>query len=175
MDLATLSNEELLSGLHSLVGQGRVVLARLLAHLSEVEERRLDLAFACSSLFDFCVRRLRMSDDEACRRVAAARLVRRFPLALGMIERGEIHLTSLLLLRDHLTDENHEELLGEAGGLTKNEVQHLIAARFPRPDAPCLIRPVSSVSRIEPLSTERYKVQFTASAELGRSSSAPRT
>jgi 5-methylcytosine-specific restriction endonuclease McrA len=192
MNLTIMSNEELLSGLQTLVGQGRLVLARLLAHLGEVEERRLDLASACSSLFDFCVRRLGMGEDEACRRVAAARLVRRFPVALGMIERGEIHLTSLLLLREHLTDENHEELLGTATGLTKNEVLHLIAARFPRPDAPCLIRPlpaepalspqptdmrsggvkvpalphVSSASRIEPLSTERYKVQFTASAEL---------
>jgi 5-methylcytosine-specific restriction endonuclease McrA len=193
MNLTTVSNEELLSGLQTLVGQGRVVLARLLAHLGEVEERRLDLASACSSLFDFCVRRLGMGDDEACRRVAAARLVRRFPVALGMIERGEIHLTSLLLLREHLTDENHEELLSAATSLTKNEVQHLIAARFPQPDAPCLIRPlpvwptlsqqamgtesaaassafhpVSSASRVVPLSTERYKVQFTASAELRR-------
>jgi 5-methylcytosine-specific restriction endonuclease McrA len=108
-----------------------------------------------------------------------------------MIERGEIHLTSLLLLREHLTNENHEELLGAANGLTKNQVQHLIAARFPRPDAPCLIQPLpagptlsppttgmalaaptpafppgSFASRVEPLSTERYKVQFTASAEL---------
>jgi hypothetical protein len=188
--LSSLSNEELLSDLHSLVGQGRVVLARLLAHLGEVEERRLDLQSACSSLFDFCVRRLGMGDDEACRRVAAARLARRFPIALGMIERGEIHLTSLLLLREHLTNENHEEVLGAARGLSKNGVQHLIAARFPRPDAPCLIQPLpagpslpppelsmasvapaafpsaSSSSRVVPLSTERYKVQFTASAEL---------
>jgi len=104
MKLADLSNEELLSGLDALVGQGRILLARLLAHLGEVEDRRLDLQSAYSSLFDFCVRRLRMSDDEACRRVAAWRLVRRFPLALGMIERGEIHLTALLLLREHLTD-----------------------------------------------------------------------
>src|SRR5262245_11750223 len=111
MNLENLSNEELLSGLHALVGQGRVVLARLLAYLGEVEERRLDLESACSSLFDYCVRRLGMSEDEACRRVAGARLVRRFPIALGMIERGELHLTALLLLREHLTGENHEELL----------------------------------------------------------------
>jgi len=42
MRLAELSNEALLSELHSLVGQRRVLLARLLAHLCEVEERRLD-------------------------------------------------------------------------------------------------------------------------------------
>src|SRR5882757_4969445 len=180
MKLARLTDQELLSGLQALVGQGRVLLARLLAYLGEVEERRLDLQSACSSLFDFCIRRLGLSDDEACRRVAASRLARRFPLALSMIERGEIHLTALLLLRERLTDDNHEDLLRAAAGKTKAQVQELLAARFPRPDVPSLIqtlpeptapRPEATASaprtaRVEPLSPERYKVQFTASAEL---------
>src|SRR5215471_5001181 len=116
MNLTELSNEQLLSGLLTLVGQGRAILARLLGYLGEVEERRLDLESACSSLFDFCVRRLAMSEDEAWRRVAAARLTRRFPVVLEMIAQGKIHLTALLLLRDYLTNENHEELLLAAAG-----------------------------------------------------------
>ena len=52
MKLEELSNEQLLSGLHGLIGQGRTLLARLLAYLGEVEERRLDLESACSSLAD---------------------------------------------------------------------------------------------------------------------------
>jgi hypothetical protein len=99
MNLAHLSNDALLAGVRSLADQGRRGLARLLAHLGEVEERRLDLESACGSLFDFCVRRLSMSEEEAWRRVAAARLVRRFPTARSMIERGEIHLTGLLMRR----------------------------------------------------------------------------
>jgi hypothetical protein len=83
-----LSNEELLSNLHAVVGQG----ARLLAYLAEVEERRLDLESACSSLYEFCVRRLGFSEDEAYRRVSAARIGRRFPIALDMIERGELQV-----------------------------------------------------------------------------------
>jgi len=141
MKLEELSNEQLLSGLHAVIGQGRTLLARLLAYLGEVEERRLDLESACSSLFDFCVRRLAMSEDEACRRVAAARLTKRFPVALGMIERGELHLTGLLLLRDYLTAENHERLLQAAAGKTKAEIQQLVAAYFPRRDAPSFIEP----------------------------------
>ena len=140
MNLAHLSNEELLAGVRGLVSQGRTVLARLLAYLGEVEERRLDLQSACSSLFEFCLRRLGMSEDEACRRVAAARLVRRFPVALGMIERGEIHLTGLLMLRDHLTDEGGEQLLRAAAGKSKGELQHLLAELFPRPDVPASIQ-----------------------------------
>jgi hypothetical protein len=136
MNLTHLSNDELLAGVHTLAGQGRVVLARLLAYLGEVEERRLDLRSACSSLFDFCLRRLGLSDDEACRRVAAARIVRRFPAALGMLERGEVHLTGLLMLRDHLTLERGEELLRAACGKSRRELQHLLARLFPRPDVP---------------------------------------
>jgi len=71
MKLARLSDQELLSGLQALVGQGRVLLARLLAYLGEVEERRLDLQSACSSLFDFCIRRLADQDRATMRRAAA--------------------------------------------------------------------------------------------------------
>src|SRR4051794_24362982 len=125
MRLTDVSNEKLLADLHALVGQGSALLARLLVYLGEVEERRLDLEGACSSLFDFCVRRLGMGEDEACRRVAAARIVRRFPMTLAMIERGELHLTALLLLRDHLTDDHHEELLRAAAGKTKSQIKEL--------------------------------------------------
>jgi hypothetical protein len=196
MNLADLSNDELLVGIHSLVGQGRQLLARLLAYLGEVEERRLDLQSACSSLFDFCVRRLGMSEDEACRRVAAARLVRRFPIALGMIERGEMYLTGLLMLREHLSPQNGEGLLRAAAGKSKSELQHLLAERFPRPDVPSRLELIggpsqaslggttpmawersesaspaqradaSSRSRIEPLAPARYRVEFTANAGL---------
>ncbi|WP_394851192.1 HNH endonuclease [Pendulispora rubella] len=122
-----------------------------------------------------------MSDDEACRRVAASRIARRFPLALNMLERGDLHLTALLLLRDYLTQDNHEELLRAAAGKTKGQVQELLATYFPRPDVPSLMgrlpdaaaQPATGTSgraakttRVEPLSPERYKVQFTASSEL---------
>ena len=147
MNLTDLTNDQLISGLHALVGHGRKVLAGLLAYLGEVEQRRLDLESACSSLFDFCVRRLGMGDDEACRRVAGARLVRRFPVALAMIERGQLHLTALLLLRDHMTDDNHLKLLGAASGKSKSEVQHLLAQRFPRPDAPSRIQILPDTAR----------------------------
>ncbi|HEV3193028.1 MAG TPA: HNH endonuclease signature motif containing protein [Polyangiaceae bacterium] len=191
MNFENVSNEELLLGLRALVAQGHQVLAHLLAYLGEVEERRLDLESACSSLFDFCVRRLGMSEDEACRRVGAARLVRKFPIAFAMIERGQIHLTALLLLGRHLTEGNHEEVLQAATHKTKSEVEHLIAERFPRPDVPVLVQPLRPLAftpgspqavvgsmatviaapeprapRMEPLAPERYRVQFTASAEL---------
>jgi hypothetical protein len=189
MKLTDLSDVQILEGLKSLVGQGRAVLARLLAHLVEVEERRLHLEAACPSLFQFCVQRLGMSEDEACRRIHAARLVRCFPDLLVRIERGELTLSTVGLLRDALTESNYSELVEAAAGKTKAEVQALLAKQSPRPDVPAVITavptqpPIPAVgaavvpapvaasgpyAQLSPLSETRHKVQFTASDELRR-------
>jgi hypothetical protein len=114
--------------------------ARIIAHLAAVEERRLHLEAGNSSLFDYCCRRLGLSENEAFYRITAARLARRFPAIFGLIERRALHLTAVCLLRDYLTPENHRELLEEASGKTKLQVLEMLARRFPRPDVVSTIR-----------------------------------
>jgi len=114
--------------------------ARIIAHLAAVEERRLHLEAGSSSLFDYCCQRLRLSESEAFHRITAARLARRFPAIFGLIEQRSVHLTAVCLLRDYLTPENHRELLEEASGKTKLQVQELLARRFPRPEVASTIR-----------------------------------
>src|SRR5688572_19409829 len=96
--LEQVSDDDLLRSVCRLVGQSNRVLAALLAHLAEVEARGLHRVRACASLHTYCVYELRMPEDTAFRRVAASRWTRRFPPLLGAVERGEIHLTGLLLL-----------------------------------------------------------------------------
>jgi hypothetical protein len=122
MSLTHLSDEALVASLASVCADERRLLARLIQHLVEVEDRRLHLKAACSSMFDFCVRRLGMSEGGAFRRLNAARLVRRFPGMVNAIERGELHLSSLVLLRDHLTEANVEALVAATRGKSKREV-----------------------------------------------------
>ncbi|MDB5219174.1 MAG: hypothetical protein JWO86_7101, partial [Myxococcaceae bacterium] len=140
-----LSDEELVSSLHAICADGRRLLARLLVHLGEIEERSLHLKSACPSLFEFCIRRLGMSEGEAFRRIAAARLVKRFPSLLARIESGALHLTAVVLLREHFTETNVDELADAASGKTKRELEELLARRAPRPDVASMIRklPVS--------------------------------
>ncbi len=40
---------------------------------------------------------------------------------------GHVHLTGLRLLAPHLTAENHCEVLAEAAGKTKREIEELVA------------------------------------------------
>ena len=150
--LGDLSAEELLARLLGHVGKGHVWCAEVIAYLVEVDERRLDRVHACSSLWDFCTRKLGMSEGEAHRRIAAARTVRRFPQALGYIERGEIHLCALYALRKHLTNDNVDELLREASGKSTREVEEMVAARFPRPDVPTCVEPIATHVPLSPVS-----------------------
>lgn len=174
--LSRLADDELLRQVDSVVATQRQQLARLLLLLGEIEERRLHLSRGYSSLFDFCTAALRFSDGEAFRRIAAARLARRFPVVLGQVARGEIHLTGLVLLREHLTDDNHAELLAAARHRSKREIQGLLAEHFPRPDVKCSVRklpaPREEVASSLPSWTPAAAVAET-SARTPETSSAP--
>src|SRR5262249_37289726 len=103
------------------------------------------------------------------------------------------HLTGLFLLSPHLNDANAEGLLAVARGMSRRELEKMLAIRFPRPDVPPTIHRVEpgpsltlscpgtgtatqhprgaepsgeARARLEPLSAERYRVEFTASAAL---------
>jgi 5-methylcytosine-specific restriction endonuclease McrA len=161
MQQVSLSDEELVSQLASLCLEGRQLVARLIVHLIEVEDRALDKKSACSSMWAFCTERLKMSEGETSRRLNAVRLVRRFPSVLGRIERGEVHLSALRQLGPYLKEENFDAILDDAKGKTRTQLEEMIARRFPRPNAPTVEIP----ARIEPLSATGVLVQMTLSAE----------
>jgi hypothetical protein len=140
--------------------------ARILAHLAEVEERRLHLLAAFPSMYAYCLRRLGLSEDEACRRITCARLAWRFPVIFTLVESRGLHLSGLYLLRRHLTEGNHAELLQAACGKTKKQVEEVVAIRFPLPDVPSTIRKLPDIqpfSRIEQRSAETFRIQINAS------------
>src|SRR5688500_11675432 len=140
--LAGLSDAELLTATRRLVGRANQLLASLLAHLAEVEARGIHRARACASLYTYCIYELRFSEDEAFRRVSAARLVRRFPALLDAIATGELHLTGLLMLGPHLTPDNLVEVLALAKHRTARELAPLVRRLDPVPAAPPRIEPL---------------------------------
>jgi hypothetical protein len=113
-----------------------------LEHLAEVDARGLHRTLSCSSLYTYCIYELRFSEDAAVRRSAAAKLVQRFPAILHAVARGEIHLTGLLMLGPHLTDENHVEVLARARFRTKREIATLVRRLAPLPAVPDRVAPL---------------------------------
>jgi hypothetical protein len=116
------------------------VTAHLVAHLVEIDARKIHEAEASGSLHAYCVEVLRLSDSEAYLRIRAAVLARHFPLVLDMICDGSTNVSCLKLLSPHLTIENHAALLAEASGKRKSEVETMVARLAPRPDVPTSMR-----------------------------------
>lgn len=85
MQVEDLSDDALVTQMAAACRAERRLIADIVGFLVEVEDRRLDLRSGCSSLFDYCVRSLEMSEGTAFRRINAARLVRRFPCLLACL------------------------------------------------------------------------------------------
>ena len=215
--LQSIPDDELLHHLAELMRQSRRVEADIVAHIAEVDERRLYAREAFPSMFAYCTDVLHLSEAEAYLRISAARASREHPMLLTMLADGRLHLTAIAKLAPHLTRENRDGLLERATHKSKRQIEEQIAEIAPRPDVPVMVRKLpekrtlpaagllvvpncgdglgqgvaqvpmlelgpDGVAAPEPkvrwddtvpsppivqlLSPGRYKVQFTASAEL---------
>jgi hypothetical protein len=148
--LAHVSDSILLRDLRSLLSRERATTAELLAHLAEIDDRRLYAAAGHPSMFAWCVEELHLSEDSACKRIRAARAARQFPALFAMLADGRLHLSALVMLAPCLTPENSEGLLAAATHRSKAGIELLLAERFPRPDLPARIEAISAVLAIDP-------------------------
>ena len=209
--LDVLSDDVLLARLREVLARSRRVEADLVAHIAEVDARRLYLREACPSMHVYATERLHLSDAEAYLRITVARVSRRVPVALAMLADGRLHLSAITKLAPHLRNEGAEALLVRAARRSKREIELLLAELAPKPDVPSLVRrlpgpaspanpsqlgpdgvmppgsprgPVGAPSpavdppaastpaapsrpaAVVPIAPARYKVQFTAGAEL---------
>jgi len=138
--LQSLPDDELLRRLSGVVQLGRGNEADLVAHLAEVDERRLYARSAVPSLFAYCTEVLHFSEPEACLRIAVARASKRHPVLLTMLGEGRIHLSGIATLAPHLTAENRDVLLARATHRSKRQIEELAAELSPQPDVPERIR-----------------------------------
>jgi hypothetical protein len=138
--LTSFSDDELLRRLSDLLGMSRRDEADLVAHIGEVDRRRLYAREASPSMFVYCTEVLHLSEAEAYLRIAAARASREHPLLLTLLADGRLHLTAIAKLAPHLTLENCEAILKRATHRSKREIEELVAELSPRPDAPAVMR-----------------------------------
>src|SRR5215216_371922 len=113
-ELSHLADEKLLCDLESLMARDRAGTAMLLAHIAEVDARRLYAPAGHPSMFAYCVDARHLSEDAAYRRIRAARAARQFPALFTAIEDGRLHLAGTCLLAPHLAAENLDELIEAA-------------------------------------------------------------
>jgi hypothetical protein len=146
LNLQHLSDRALLAETTRAAAGERRATGHLVALLSEVDARTLYLGQGCSSLFTYCTQVLHLSEHAAYARIEAARAARRFPLVLDRLVSGELTLTAVGLLRQHLTTENHREILDAARHKSKREIELLVAGLSPKPAVPNSIRRLPSAT-----------------------------
>ena len=123
--LECLSDDELLGNLGDLLRQSRRVESALVAHIGEVDQRRLYAREASPSMFAFCTQVLHLSEAEAYLRIEVARASRKHPVLLEMLSDGRLHLSGIAKLAPHLTEHNRDSLLVRAAGKSKRQIEEL--------------------------------------------------
>ena len=136
-----LADQDLLASLPVLAAGERTATAQLVAHLAALRLRpSLYAAQGYGSLFAYCRHALRLSEDTAANRIAAAKACLKFPLILPLLASGELSLSAVRMLRPHLTAENHERVLARARNARRVDIERLVAELAPRPDVPASVR-----------------------------------
>jgi hypothetical protein len=138
--ITKLSDDELLRRLSELLSQSRRVEAELVAHIGEVDARRLYAERASSSMFSYCQDVLNLSEHEAYLRITVARASRKHPVLLEMLADGRLHLSGIAKLVPVLTEANQEMLLSRAAYKSKRKIEELVAELSPKPDVPSSMR-----------------------------------
>ena len=140
--LSHLSDKVLLSNLRALVVQGREQTAALLAHLAEVEARKLYVPDGYPSMYEYCVRKLHFSEDGALKRIRVARKARLHPALFTAIADGRVSLSAALMLVPNLTGANANDLLEAATHKSCKQIQLLLAERFPQGPLATRLEPI---------------------------------
>jgi hypothetical protein len=131
--LSGVGDDELLAALSALVRRENDLMSDLLAHLAELDERRLYLDLGYTSLFAYCTEALGFCKSSAGRRIAVVRVCRKYPEAFARVARGELQLSVLSLLSQYLNEDNAAELFEACSRKSCDQVEELLAARFPSP------------------------------------------
>ena len=126
--------------LYELRRSERLMLVEFLTVLAELDRRNAVVGLGFSSVFDFLQRHLGYSKAASFRRKEAARLLARFPVVGEYLADGRLCLTTLVELRDVLTEENLGQVLDRAAGRTEDDVKLLVASLAPKPAPPELFR-----------------------------------
>jgi hypothetical protein len=132
--LPALGDNELLGMMKRIAVAERTLTIYALAHLGEIQRRKLYEAAGFHTMFAYCVGELHYSEANAYRRLQAVQAARKFPEILTLITDGSLTVCALSIIAKHLTQENSGRLLKQIEGKSVRAVERLAATIAPLPD-----------------------------------------
>ena len=131
MSIASLTDSCLLEKSLGLVAEEKRITLDLIDHLREIERRMLYAELGYSSLFDFCLRYLGLSEGSTHRRISSMRLIRDVPSVRASVASGRITLSTATTLNSffqaekrrgkRMTSTDKEGVIQQVAGLSKRE------------------------------------------------------
>ncbi len=147
-ELNEISNTELTERISILQSKERSVVLRFLIHLGEFDKRGLYLKEGYSSLFDYCTRKLNLSEGSAFRRMTAARFLRDHPKCIKSFVNGDITICSIVASAKAIKSAKAgvEDIIGKSA----IEVKSLMAIVAPVSKPKEVIKEITIASKIKP-------------------------
>lgn len=142
-DPKLLPDERLLANLEGFVEEERARLHAFLAWLAEADLRKLPEDRGYSSTFDYCIRRLKLSEDEAYRRITAARATVVRPEILSALAEGQLSLSAVSRIAPHVRRPDAAEIISRAEGKTARQIDEILAPLRPEPERRSSVRVVA--------------------------------
>ncbi|HKO21237.1 MAG TPA: HNH endonuclease [Candidatus Eisenbacteria bacterium] len=128
--LTHVSDAVLLRDLATLMVRDRMTTAEILAHIAEMDTRRLYAPAGYSSMHAYCVGELKLTEDAAFKRIQAARAARQFPELFQAVADGRLHLIGVCLLAPYLNPSNSSELIRGASDKPRLEIEAWLVDRL---------------------------------------------
>ncbi len=125
-NLKNLSDQELILNTKNLLKKEEELVVFVIAHLDEIERRRLYADFGYGSLWDYATKELGYSENQAYRRINAMRLSQKIPEIKKGLASGELKLSTVNLASQFLKEApscNGLEIIKEIKGLGKEETR----------------------------------------------------
>ena len=166
--LERLSTEELDHSVEELVRAEKRNTALVIAHIAEMSRRRGHVERGYKSLWDYCTRRLNLSEGSVARRIQVANVCRRFPQILEALAENRMSLTVAGLLAPLLSENNVEKLLADCAGISSREVEEYVVALRPKPVFTPSIRKAPSTVTTSPIVLTMPPAEATAPRPMPR-------
>ena len=169
MNLKTLTSDRLLSETKMIVNEERRITAKLIEHLTEINQRLLFLKLGYSSLFEFVTKELGLSEGATQRRVQAMRLMQDLPETRQAYEEGSLSLSNAAKLQSHFqaikksgatkTIEEKKAIAKNVENKSQSECDQMLfrlAPELPKPEKTKILSPTARELKFS-ISEELFK------------------
>lgn len=151
--------------LERFVEEERERLHEFLALLAELDRRANSLRHrGYASTFDYCVRRLKLSEDESYRRITAARATVIRPEILSAISEGRLTLSAVSRIAPHVRRPDAPEIISRVEGKSARQIDEILAPLCPLPPQRDIVREILVATPFQ--EEARVEFRFQASRAL---------